>query len=488
MSTIDRLARLDRLGALDAAFLALEGADTPMHIGSLTYLEPGPLRDPAGRIRLEDLRALVGARLALVRRFGQRPVTAPLGFGRPVWADDPDFDVANHVNEIVLPAPGTEAQLRDLCAHLMMHTLDRSRPLWELWVVDGLETGEIVLIEKVHHVMLDGVAGVDVVMLLTDPGPEVEDLGAPAAGAPARPGVSTLVAADLVAAAAMPVAAALGTARRGLRMLRRALDPAQRLELVAGLAELGRGALSLVGAATAAPPSPLNRRVGRHRRYDHVEVPLETLRRVAKESDCTVNDVALAAVASALRGIFVARDEGVGVPFQVAVPVSLRAPDDRGGLGNRLAMLLVPLPVGVADEHAALEEVGRATRRAKDAGQAVAVGDLVRAADWLPMPAVALVARLTHRQPFANAVVTNVPGPPEPRYLLGARVLRIAPIVPLAGNLDLSVGLFSYSGEVCFGCLADADRCPDVGAFAEGILRAVEVLAGPAPSSALEAS
>jgi diacylglycerol O-acyltransferase / wax synthase len=478
MNAIDRLAGLDRMSALDAAFLALESPATPMHIGSLTYLDPGPLRDADGRVRLDALRSLVDRRLALAPRFRQRPLEAPLGLGRPVWAGDPDFDVANHVNEIVLPAPGSERQLRDLCAQLMMKKLDRSRPLWELWVVDGLETGEIVLIEKVHHVMLDGVAGVDMVVLLTDPTERVEDPGAAGRPAMPRPATPTLVAADLVEALALPFSTAVRSTRAGGRALRAALDRSERDRLIAGLAELGRGAASLLGAATAAPPSPLNRRVGRHRIYDHVEVQLDTMRHIARRFECTVNDVALTAVAAAVRQLFVARDEGVGAPFQVAVPVSVRVPGDRAVLGNRLAVFLVPLPVGISDERAQLEAVRRSTRRAKAAGQAAATARLVEAADWLPMPVVSFVARLAHHQPFANAVVTNIPGPPEPRFLLGARIRRIAPIVPLAENLDVSVGLFSYCGEVCFGCLADAERCPDVGLFTEAIRAAIETLAG----------
>jgi diacylglycerol O-acyltransferase len=479
VNTIDRLAGLDRMSALDAAFLALESPDTPMHIGSLTYLEPGPLRDDAGRIRLEELRSLVARRLSVVPRFRQLPLEAPLRFGRPVWADDPDFDIANHVNEIVLPAPGSERQLKELCGHLMMRTLDRSRPLWELWVVDGAASGEIVLIEKVHHVVLDGVAGVDVVMLLTDPTEEVADVGEAPRSAPARlPAASLLVAADLAEAFSLPIVGAVRSALAGGRAVRAALDRSERRRLLAGAEKLGRGALSLLGAAGAAPPSPLNRRVGRRRLYDHVEVPLDTMRRVARRFDCTVNDVALTAVSAALRQLFVARDEGVGAPFQVAVPVSVRLPADGPTLGNRLAVLLVPLPVGLSDERAQLDAVRQATRAAKATGQASVAAGLVGAADWLPMPVVGLVARLAHRQPFANAVVTNVPGPTEARYLFGARVRRIAPVVPLARNLDVSIGLFSYNGEVCFGCLADAERGADVGTLTEGIRGAVERLAG----------
>lgn len=494
MKAIDRLAGLERLRSLDAGFLVLESATTPMHIGSLAYLEGDPLRDRDGRIRLADLRRLVDERLALAPRFRQRPVWAPGLVGRPVWADDPDFDVADHVNEMVLAPPGGEAELRDLFTHLMMRVLERSRPLWELWVVDGCADGSVVLIEKIHHVMMDGVSGIDVAMLLTDAGPEAgpDAPTAPRGAAPSTPttgpkrppGWPVLLATGLADELSLPLGLATGPARLlgGLGSVARQGIPAERLAGHLGrLATLTRGGRSLLAKETVAPRTALNRPVGPHRRYDHVEVDLAEVRSIADRHGCTVNDVALTAVAGGIRALRLGRDEPPGGVFQVAVPVSTRGAAEHLMLGNRVAVFLLPLPVGEADPVRRLATVRALTRRRKADGQADLVAAVVAAADRWPMPVVGLVAGFLHHQPFANAVVTNVPGPPGPRYVLGARLRRLAPLVPLARNLDLSVGIVSYDRELSFGCFADADRCPDVGAVTAGITGTIGSLAARPP-------
>lgn len=473
MKTIDRLAHIDRLSSLDAGFLALEGADTPMHMGSLSYLEPERLRDRHGRIRLGELRKLVARRLAPAPRFRERPTAGPLGLGRPVWLEDPDFDVANHVKEVALPPPGSEGQLLELTAQLMMARLERSRPLWELWVVDGSQDGSVVLLEKVHHVMMDGISGVDVVMLLTDPTPRVERSPAPPYrfSKPLRPVLAGAALADELALplalAGLPLRAAGGVARLRHR--------ASLGSLAKEVETIGEGSLSLVRSAAAARPTSLNAPVGGHRLYEHAEVPLAELQRIGHAFDCTLNDVVLTAVTGGLRRLLLER-KVEPKSFQVAVPVSTRGAAEHLTFGNRVAVFLLPLPVDLSDEAAQLAAVRRLTRRRKEEGQAAAVASLVGAADSWPMPLVDLVARLVHRQPFANAVVTNVPGPPDERYMLGARIRRVAPIVPLARNLDLSVAALSYDGELSFGCLADAERCKDVAVLVAGLRASLEAL------------
>jgi diacylglycerol O-acyltransferase len=475
VNAIDRLAKLDRLSSLDAAFLSLATPTTPMNIGSVTYLESGQLRDGDGRIRLTDLRRLVDERSFLSPRFRQRPERGPFGLGRPLWIDDPNFDVANHVNEMVLPPPGSEQQLREFCSQLMMRTLDPSRPLWELWVVDGYADGYVVLIEKVHHVMLDGVSGVDVVMLLTDPTPTVEH---PSAETPSRhkPDTVTRFAAGLVDELGLPFALAGLPARAAITAATSLMRPEQMKALLGEAQILGRGARSLLHKATVAPRTPLNQPVGRRRTFEHAEWPLAEMRRVSKTFGCTVNDVALAAVTGGVRRLLLDRETDPGSRFQVAVPVSTRSAVEHATLGNQVAAWLVPLPVGVADERQQLEEIHRITSQRKRQGQASAIAAVIGAANRWPMPMVDLVAHLTHHQPFANAVVTNVPGPQSRRYLLGARIRRIVPVVPLAGNLDVSVGIFSYDGEVAFGCYADAERCTDLHVLTDGIRVTLEAL------------
>lgn len=476
MNTIDRLARLERLSAVDTAFLDLESPTTPMHIGSVAYLEPGHLRDRRGRIRLEELRRIAGDRLWLAPRFRQRPVSAPFGLGRPVWVDDPDFDMANHVYETVLPSPGSERQLLDLCAHLMMRTLDRSRPLWELWVVDGYADGSVVLIEKVHHAVMDGVSGVDMAMLLTDASRRVQRLGGPAGRASRAPDRRTLLAAGVLDELGMPLGL-LGAPLRAARVLGSSLrHPEVAGDLAREMEALGRGALSLLQRGTLAPHTPLNEPVGGHRILEHVEWPFEEVRGVAKAYGCTVNDVALTAVTGGLRRLLLDRGEDPASGFQVAVPVSTRAAASQLTLGNQLAVFLVPLPVGVPDELAQLEHVHRITKARKEERQASTVAMVLGAADRWSTPVIGLMARLTHHQPFANAVVTNVPGPPTARYMLGARMQRVVPLVPLAGNLDLSVGFLSYNGEVSFGCFGDAERCQDLPVLTDGIRASLQAL------------
>lgn len=498
MRALDRLVGIERLHSLDAGFLLLESPTTPMHIGSLAYLEGAPLRDHHGRIRLDELRRLVDQRLALAPRFRQRPQSAPGGLGRPVWVDDPDFDVANHVNEVVLAPPGGEAELGELFAHLMMRVLERSRPLWELWVVDGCADGSVVLIEKIHHVMMDGISGIDVAMLLTDPEP---DPGSDTAGregppGPTRggsspsevaerrpPGRASLLVTGLVDELGLPLWLAAEPVRllEGLGVLARGGSPRRFVGQVADevehLATLARGTRSILARSTVAPRSTLNQPVGRHRRYEHVEVDFAVVRSIAERFDCTVNDVALAAVAGGIRSMRLAGGEPVADVFQVAVPVSTRRAAEHLLLGNRVAAFLVPLPVGEADPARRLATVRDLTRRRKAEGQADLVAAIVAAADRWPMPLVALAAGLAHHQPFANAVVTNVPGPPAARYVLGARLRRLTPLVPLAGNLDLSVGIVSYDGELSFGCFADAERCPKLAALTAGITETTESLA-----------
>jgi diacylglycerol O-acyltransferase len=498
MKSLDRVLGIERLHSLDAGFLVLESPTTPMHIGSLAYLEGGPLRDQHGRIRLDELRRLVDQRLTLAPRFRQRPQSAPGGLGRPVWVDDPDFDVADHVNEVVLAPPGGEAELCELFAHLMMRVLERSRPLWELWVVEGCADGSVVLIEKIHHVMMDGVSGIDVAMLLTDPepgpGPDITRCGAPPA--PPRGGSSPWEVVErrppdravlLVAGLADELGLPLWLAAEPVHLLRnlwaaaRGTPPRQLAgqvtDEIGHLASLSRGARSILARSTVAPRTALNQPVGRHRRYEHVEVDFAEVRSIAERFDCTVNDVALAAVAGGIRSMRLASGEPVADVFQVAVPVSTRRAAEHLLLGNRVAAFLVPLPVGEADPARRVATVRDLTRRRKAEGQADLVAAIVAAADRWPMPLVALAAGLAHHQPFANAVVTNVPGPPAPRYVLGARLLRLTPLVPLAGNLDLSVGIVSYDGELSFGCFADAERCPKLAALTAGITETTESLA-----------
>lgn len=457
------MAPVTRLSALDAAFLASESPVTPMHVGSLAIFEGAPLRDEAGRFRLEETRAITEERLQLIPRFRQRVVDVPFGIGRPVWADDPDFDIAHHVRLTTLPAPGSERQLRELCEHLHMELLDRSRPLWELWFVDGLSEGRVALIEKVHHSMIDGISGVDVATAMMDLGPEPRRYDLEPWAPPPLPNRAGLLVSAIADQAAEPFrfAGAVGRAMR---------HPG---EAAAAWAKVARAATTLVSRQTVAPHTSINRPIGRHRRYEVVRQSLSDIKDVREALGGTVNDVVLAAVTGGLRHLLEGRGDAVeGRPLEALVPVSLRGEGDHLTLGNRVAAMLVPLPIGEADARRRFDHVRQLVGVRKEREQAALSAALLDTTNHWPAVLSALTAGLIHRQPLVNVVVTNVPGPQFPLYAGGARMVELFPIVPLGGNLDISVGILSYDGELTIGLFADAATTPDLALLADGIEKA----------------
>ena len=451
------------LSALDASFIEIESPTTPMHIGSLSRFEGGPLRDPSGAIRMDAIRELVNERIALVPRFRQRIMGVPFGAGRPVWVDDGDFDVTYHVNLTTLPSPGSPEQLRHLTEHLHMQLLDRSRPLWELWVVDGLADGTVGLIEKIHHALVDGVSSVDVAMTLFDTSPD-HTVAQPVPWTARRaPGPVSLLSRSLLVQATDP----LKTLTSAVRRLGHPRASRARIE------RLLRAGQTLASRQTLAPAASINRPVGRTRRFEAVRQSMGDIDETRAGLGGTLNDIVLAAVAGGLRYLMQARGDGAPeTALNVLVPVSLRTGDEHLLLGNRVGAMIVPLPTQEPDPVRRLRAVCAATSERKARHQADAVAALMSGAEHLPEPLVGAVGRLVHHQPFVNVVVTNVPGPPCPLFLLGARLLDSLPIVPLGGNLDVSVGVLSYDGQLTLGLLADAATCPDVAVLAEGIDKA----------------
>ena len=464
------MPRHPRLSALDAGFLALEGPDTPMHVGSVILFEGAPLRDRQGRIRMAALRDLIEARLELVPRFRQIPAAGPLGTGRPFWVDDARFDIAHHVKVTTVRSPGGRRELLELACELHTELLDRTRPLWELWVVDGLADGRVGMIQKTHHSMVDGIAGVDVAaaMMDLDPhpprrrGPRLPGAWVPEDGV----GIAEAGRALLGDALAVPA----GLSAQAVRLLR---NPRER---VARAAHLTRGAGSLVGAGLVAPRMSINRPiVRRRRRLEGLTVSLAATRATGAAVGATVNDVILAGVTGGLRSLLLRRGEPLR-PARTLVPVSTRAPSARGELGNAVAAILADLPVDEPDPARRLETIAAGMRRRKAVGQADFTGALMGVADRVPARIAAGLARAVHHQPFVNLVVTNVPGSPVPLYLLGARLEEVVPVVPVARNLDLSVGILSYGDQLSFGILADSGRVPDVRVMTAGIERALAEL------------
>ncbi len=459
----------DRLSAFDASFLHLERRETPMQVGAVAVLDGAPFFDARGRFRLDDVRELVESRLHLIPRFRKRIMDVPFGVGYPVWVDDDGFDIARHVHLTKLPKPGRRRDLLALTGRLMSQLLDRNRPLWELWFVEGLDDGRHVgLIHKSHHTLADGVSGVDIATVLLDFTPEPTVLDAPPwvpepAPDPARLMLDTLC---------ERVSQSAGILRAG----RNAADAPQ--QVVDQVGRLARSFGALIGANPLAPRLSLNSSVGPKRRLELVRVPLDIAKEVRNAFGCTVNDVVLAAVGGALARLLETRGElHPDLVVKVVCPVSVRDESERMKLGNRLSLMFVPIPVGERDARARLDAVAASTADLKEREQALSAATLLTLSEYAAPTILGLAARAVHAQPLVNLMVTNVPGPQVPLYCLGAEMYEAYPIVPLSKNLTINIAVMSYCGHLHVGVFADPDAAPDV-----------EVLAGGLEDSFLELS
>lgn len=448
----------DRLTSMDDSFLEVESIDTPMHVGALSIFEAGPLLDDSGRFRLAEVREMVASRLHLVPRFRKRLMDVPLGVGRPIWVDHDRFDIAYHVRLTALPRPGSWEQLVTLTTRVQSQLLDRARPLWELWFVEGLEGDRIGLVQKTHHALVDGASGVDVATVLLDFDPAPTALDPPAWEAEPAPSPPKLFADSLLESITQP-ATMLERAGTLVRTPQRALSR--------GL-DLARSLTSMIGTETVAPRTSLNRAIGRHRRFDVARVPLADAKGIRRAFGGTVNDVVLAAVGHGLAVLLAARDEEVD-HVRVMVPVSVRADDDRLALGNRVSAMFLSLPVRGVEPVGRLLAVQRGTADLKEQHQAVGAEFLVGLTRYAAPTLLSLAAQAVHHQPFFNLVVTNVPGPQQPLYAMGARMIEAFPIVPLAHNLTLGVAILSYDGWLDIGVFGDRDTAADLELLAAGI-------------------
>ncbi len=457
----------DRLTGLDTTFLHLEGDTTHMHVASVLIFE-GQAPDHA------ELSEHVLGRLDLVPRYRQRLAHVPLSQGRPVWVDDPHFNPGYHLRHTALPSPGGDEQLKRLAGRLFAQQLDRTKPLWEIWLVDGLAGGRFALIGKTHHALVDGVSGVDITTVLFDTAPD----GVPAARAAqswtARPLPSS---AQLLGRALLERATVPGEVARGARALTRA--PRQ---VLGGVRDrlVGLGAMAWAGV-NGAPDSPFNVAIGPHRRYTWVDADLDRFRAIKTALGGTVNDAILTAVAGGL-GRYL-RSQGHNTEdlvLKAMVPVSVRADVERGALGNRVAAMYAPLPVDVDSPRACFEEIHASMSGLKESGQAVGAQVLTELAGFAPPTILSQAARLQSRQRFFNVVVTNIPGPQGPLYLLGRRLTGLYPVVPLAQNQALGIAIMSYAGRLGFGLLADFDALPGLEALAADLEEAIDDLAAAA--------
>jgi diacylglycerol O-acyltransferase / wax synthase len=456
------LQHLDRLTSIDASFLHQEGPASHMHIGAVLVFEGPP---PAFADYLEYVRG----RLHLVPRYRQKLATPPLETGRPLWVDDPNFNLDYHVRHTALPSPGTEEQLFLLASRIASQPLDRSKPLWESWLVEGLEDGRFALIFKNHHALVDGVSGVDLATVLFDlsPHPEPEPAGLDPWEPKPEPS-----AADLV------LAGVRGMVNTTVEIVTRAVVAATRPGTSLGLlrdAAEGIGEIVWAGL-NPAPETPLNVEIGPHRRYAVVRQQLADYKEIKDSLGGTVNDVVLAVVSGALsdwlhsRGI---RTEGL--EMRALVPVSVREVHD-GTLGNQLTAMRGPLPVYIDDPVARLRFVKKAMDGLKESKQAVGAATLAAVNNFAPPTILAQASRLNFSTRLFNLIVTNIPGPQVPLYVLGRKLEDVFPLAFLPKDHALAVAIMSYDGGIDYGLLGDYDALPDIDLIADGISAALDEL------------
>jgi WS/DGAT/MGAT family acyltransferase len=444
----------DRLTAVDASFLAQEGPSAHMHVGAVMIFDGPP---PA----YEELADHVRGRLHLVPRFRQKLAFPPLETGRPLWVDDPNFNLEYHVRHTALPAPGSERQLRALAARVHSQALDRTKPLWEMWLVQGLDGGRFALLSKTHHALVDGVSGVDLATVLFDLQPipaEVEHSDTPWRPRD-TPSAIDMAARGMRGLIALPFDAAsraIGAAARPAYAL------AETREALEGIGEVVWASLN------PAPETPLNVEIGPHRRFVWVRQELADFKTIKRALGGTVNDIVLAVTAGALQRWL--RSRGLrteGLELRALVPVSIRARDEHHQLGNRLAAMRAPLPVYVEDPAARLRVVRQAMRGLKESKQAVGAEVLAGMQALAPPTILAQASRLNFSTRLFNLLVTNVPGPQFPLYVLGRRLDDLFPVAFLPKRHALAVAIMSYDGGMDFGLLADYDSMPDIEQLAE---------------------
>jgi diacylglycerol O-acyltransferase len=460
------MANPDRLTALDTTFLHLEDHSTAhMHVASVMVFE-GVAPTP------QELVDHVLSRLHLVPRYRQRLAYVPLDQGRPVWADDPHFNPRYHIRAAALPKPADDKALKQLAGRLFSQRLDRSKPLWEIWLVERMAGERFALIAKTHHALVDGISGVDITTVLFDTAPDPVPSSRPPMPWTAKPlpGPAKLLGEALRERTTVPAEMTRGT-RALLRAPRKAVS-----QVLGGLSSIG--ATAWAGINAPAPDSPFNVDIGPHRRYTFIDADLAQFKAIKDSLGGTLNDVVLASVSLAL-GRYLRR-EGVdtdGLELKAMVPVSVRAESDRGALGNQVAAMWAPLPVGVQNPADCLHQVNAAMEDLKKSGQAVGAQVLTNLAGFAPPTILSQAARLQARQRFFNLVVTNVPGPQFPLYVLGRRLRVLYPVVPLGRRQALGIAVMSYDGHLGFGLLGDFDALPELEAIAADLKWAISSLA-----------
>ena len=470
--------KYDRLSAQDASFLVFETPNAPMHVAGTQIFEAGALRTADGGIDIERIREATRAVLHLVPRYCQKLAWIPY-FKHPVWVDDRDFNLDYHIHHTGLPRPGGKAQLRGLVSRVVGQRLDRSRPLWETWGVEGLEGDRFALITKVHHCMIDGQAGVDLSQILLSPNAETVGLDGDTPPFIPRPAPQPrdLVFDELLRRAVLPMRAANSIQS----IVRKEGAYPSVVTRVRALSEMFSWLFN------ARSDTPLNGSLSPHRRFDWLVTSLEETKAVRRAFDCSLNDVVLAVATGAIREFLLRRHvRPEGIKFHVSAPVNVRGGDDDRRFGNRVSSWIVELPVDAGDPLERLRHISAQTRQLKESRAALGVEMMMAATEFAPRLLLPFVARASSLP--INMVVTNVPGPQFPLYLFGARMEASYPLVPLLEGTGLGIALLSYDGKLCWGVNADYAMVPDLTAFCAGIERSFAELKDLAGRSGAQGS
>ncbi len=456
----------ERLKARDNLFLVAESDATPMHMAAVQIVEAGSLRTPTGGVDAERLAAALAGVLHLIPRYRQK-LRFPRFGGRPVWVDDPRFDLDYHVRHVRLAQPGAPEQLKRETARILELPLDRGRPLWELWIIEGLDGDEqFALLTKIHHCLLDGMGGADLAAVLASPDPDAE-IGAAHPYLPRPPPSSLELARDEWRARAQAVLDGGAALTRGGDFAQRARGAARRIRALQALAS---HALRPVSSTS------LNGATSKRRSVEWLTHSLDEVRDVKKHLACTVNDLVLATLAGGLRNHLLSRgSDPARLDLRAATPVNLRTELERGRPGNFVSSWIVPLPVGEPAAEDRLGAICRTTLALKQGRAELAIDTLFGISELLPQRVLSLAVRAAPRS--ANLLVTNVPGPQFPLYQLGARLLGIYPLAPCLPGSGLAIALFSYDGKLCWGLNADPAKVPDLAELAGEIDAAYRELA-----------
>jgi WS/DGAT/MGAT family acyltransferase len=469
----------ERLSNLDASFLALETRTTHMHVGAVSIFSAGPSTGDEG-VDIDVIRQLILSRLDAIRRYRQRLATVPIE-GAAVWVDDEHFHLDYHVRHIALPHPGSTEQLKDLVGRLMSQQLDRSKPLWELYIVEGLEDGGFALIAKIHHCMIDGVSGIDLMAVLLDFAPEFEISEPKPWTARSAPNGTELIVREVSRTISSVVSGFLRA-------------PSDIGEWTTSWSERARaaGASLSSGWLTQTDKTSLNGPISGARAFDWLQMPLFEIKNIKNEHAATVNDVMLAIVAGAVRRYLqdvggLTQEDLEETEFRIMAPVSVRSQDESGTLGNKVAMWLLDLPIAEPDPAIRVQMVNRQTKRLKEADHALGASTLVEVSTGAPATLLSLAARLASRARPFNMTVTNVPGPQFPLYLAGSEMLATYPLVPLWQSHGAGIAMFSVRGMIDIGINMDRDLIPDATLLRGYLQDSLEELAAAAPPQMVKA-